>query len=59
MKAKTTAQAINVIDKAIYSALFIESILISFSIKDEWYPTVLVGAMIVIGLKITRKVWND
>ena len=58
MKAKTTAQRTNAIDKAIYSVMCVESILISFSIKDEWYVPVMIGAMILLGLKITKRVWN-
>ena len=58
MKAKTTAQRANAIDKVIYSVMFVESILISFSIKDEWYVPVMIGAMILLGLKITKRVWN-
>ena len=58
MKAKITAQRANAIDKAIYSVMCVESILISFSIKDEWYVPVMVGALIIIGLKMTKKVWN-
>jgi hypothetical protein len=38
--------------------MFVESILISFSIKDEWYVPVMVGALVIIGLKMTKKVWN-
>ena len=59
MKAKTTAQRANAIDKVIYSVMFVESILISFSIKDEWYVPVMIGAMILLGLKITKRMWND
>ena len=58
MKTKTKAQKTDIIDKAIYSVMFVESILISFSIKDEWYVPVMVGALILIGLKMTKKVWN-
>ena len=58
MKVKTTAQRANAIDKVIYSVMFVESILISFSIKDEWYVPVMIGAMILLGLKITKRVWN-
>jgi len=58
VKAKTTAQKVNAIDKVIYSVMFVESILISFSIKDEWYVPVMIGAMILLGLKITKRVWN-
>jgi hypothetical protein len=39
--------------------MFVESILISFSIKDEWYVPVMIGAMILLGLKMTKRVWND
>ena len=59
MKVKTTAQRANAIDKVIYSVMFVESILISFSIKDEWYVPVMIGAMILLGLKITKRMWND
>ena len=58
MKVKTTAQRANAIDKVIYSVMFVESILISLSIKDEWYVPVMIGAMILLGLKITKRVWN-
>ena len=58
MKAKIAAQRANAIDKVIYSVMFVESILISFSIKDEWYVPVMIGAMILLGLKITKRVWN-
>ena len=58
MRTKTKAQKNDIIDKAIYSVMFVESILISFSIKDEWYVPVMVGALIIIGLKMTKKVWN-
>jgi len=58
VKVKTTAQRANAIDKVIYSVMFVESILISFSIKDEWYVPVMIGAMILLGLKITKRVWN-
>jgi len=59
VKVKTTAQRANAIDKVIYSVMFVESILISFSIKDEWYVPVMIGAMILLGLKITKRMWND
>mgnify|MGYP003148448788 CR=1 FL=1 len=58
MKAKIAAQRANAIDKVIYSVMCVESILISFSIKDEWYVPVMIGAMILLGLKITKRVWN-
>ena len=59
MKAKIAAQRANAIDKAIYSVMCVESILISFSIKDEWYVPVMIGAMILLGLKMTKRGWND
>ena len=58
MKAKIAAQRANAIDKVIYSVMSVESILISLSIKDEWYVPVMIGAMILLGLKITKRVWN-
>ena len=58
MKAKIAAQRANANDKVIYSVMCVESILISFSIKDEWYVPVMIGAMILLGLKITKRVWN-
>jgi len=48
-----------IIDKAIVSAMMIESIIIAFSIRDDMYLTVALGALVIIGLRATKKVLND
>jgi|TARA_R100001163_G_C5005466_1_gene153154 hypothetical protein len=45
--------------KAIVSAMFIESIIIAFSIKEDMYLPVSLGALVVIGLRATKKVLDD
>ena len=55
--AKT--QNSSLIDKAIVSAMMIESIIIAFSIREDMYLTVALGALVVIGLRSTKKVLND
>ena len=55
--AKT--QNSNLIDKAIVSAMMIESIIIAFSIRDDMFLSVALGALVVIGLKSTKKVLGD
>jgi len=52
---KTKNQS-DIIDKAIVSAMMVESIIIAFSIKDDMYLTVALGALMIIGLKATKKV---
>ena len=47
------------LDKAIVSAMFIESIIIAFSIKEDMYLPVSLGALVVIGLRATKKVLDD
>ena len=49
----------DIIDKAIVSAMMIESIIIAFSIREDMYLTVALGALVVIGLRSTKKVLND
>ena len=58
MKATVKKQS-DIIDKAIVSAMMIESIIIAFSIKEDMYLTVALGALVVIGLRSTKKVLND
>ena len=58
MKA-TVKKKSNIIDKAIVSAMMIESIIIAFSIREDMYLTVALGALVVIGLRSTKKVLND
>ena len=55
--AKT--QNSNLIDKAIVSAMMIESIIIAFSIREDMFLSVAIGALIVIGLRATKKVMDD
>ena len=58
MKTTTKNQS-DIIDKAIVSAMMIESIIIAFSIREDMYLTVAIGALVVIGLRSTKKVLND
>ena len=55
--AKT--QNSSIIDKAIVSAMMIESIIIAFSIRDDMFLLVAMGALVVIGLRATKKVIDD
>ena len=47
------------LEKAIVSAMFVESIIIAFSIREDMYFSVALGALVIIGLKATKKVLND
>ena len=49
----------SIIDKAIVSAMMIESIIIAFSIREDMFLTVALGALVIIGLRATKKVLND
>ena len=49
----------SLIDKAIVSAMMIESIIIAFSIRDDMFLSVAIGALVVIGLRATKKVMDD
>ena len=55
--AKT--QNSSLIDKTIVSAMMIESIIIAFSIRDDMFLSVAMGALVVIGLRATKKVLDD
>ena len=48
-----------IIDKAIVSAMMIESIIIAFSIRDDMFLSVAIGALVVIGLRATKKAIDD
>jgi hypothetical protein len=48
-----------IMDKAIVSAMFVESIIIAFSVKEDMYFPVALGALVVIGLRATKKVLDD
>jgi len=54
-----TTQNSSLIDKAIVSAMMIESIIIAFSIRDDMFLSVAIGALVVIGLRATKKVIDD
>ena len=54
-----TTQNSSLIDKAIVSAMMIESIIIAFSIRDDMFLLVAMGALVVIGLRATKKVLDD
>jgi hypothetical protein len=58
MKAAVKKQS-DIIDKAIVSAMMIESIIIAFSIREDMFLTVALGALVIIGLRATKKVLND
>ena len=55
----TKTQNSSVIDKAIVSAMMIESIIIAFSIRDDMFLSVAIGALVIIGLRATKKVLDD
>jgi len=59
MKKVATNQQSSALDKAIASALFVLSIVIAFSIKDDMYLPVSLAALVVIGLRATKKVIDD
>ena len=58
IKVKTKKQS-DIVDKAIVSAMMIESIIIAFSIREDMFLTVALGALVIIGLRATKKVLND
>ena len=40
-------------------AMMIESIIIAFSIRDDMFLSVAIGALVIIGLRLTKKVLGD
>ena len=58
LKASKNQQS-NVLDKAIASALFVLSVVIAFSIREEKMLLVSLVALVVIGLRATKKVLDD
>jgi Na+/H+ antiporter NhaD/arsenite permease-like protein len=46
-------------DKVIVSAMFILSVVIAFSIREDMHLQVSLVALVVIGLKATKKVLDD
>ena len=59
MKQAVKTNQSNTLDKAIASALFVLSIIIAFSIKEDMYLPVALAALVVIGLRATKKVIDD
>ena len=59
MRKVATKQRSSTLDRAIASALFVLSIVNAFSIKDDMYLQVSLAALVVIGLRATKKVIDD
>ena len=59
MKKVATKYQSSTLDRAIASALFVLSIVIAFSIKEDMYLPVSLAALVVIGLRATKKVIDD
>ena len=59
MKQVAKKNQSSALDKAIVSAMFILSILIAFSLKEDRHLPVSLGALVVIGLRATKKVIDD
>ena len=59
MKQAVKTNRSSTIDKAIVSAMFILSIIIAFSIKEDRHLPDSLGALVVIGLRATKKVIDD
>ena len=55
--AKKTQSSI--LDKAIVSSMFVLSIIIAFSLREDMYLLVSLAALVVIGLRATKKVIDD
>jgi len=47
------------LDKAIVSAMYVLSIVIAFSVREDMYLPVSLAALVVIGLRATKKVIDD
>jgi hypothetical protein len=57
-RAAKTHQS-NILDKAIVAAMFVLSVIIAFSLKEDRMLPVSLGALVVIGLRATKKVIDD
>tara|TARA_Y100000401_G_C8199123_1_gene162665 strand:+ start:60 stop:239 length:180 start_codon:yes stop_codon:yes gene_type:complete len=57
-RAAKTNQS-NILDKAIVAAMFVLSVIIAFSLKEDRMLPVSLGALVVIGLRATKKVIDD
>ena len=59
MKQIVKTNQSSALDKAIVSAMFVLSIVIAFSIKEDMHLPVSIAALVVIGLRATKKVIDD
>mgnify|MGYP003137344355 CR=1 FL=1 len=59
MKQVAKNQQSSALDKAIASALFVLSIVIAFSVREDMHLPVSLAALVVIGLRATKKVIDD
>ena len=59
MKQAVKTNQSNTLDKAIVSAMFVLSIVIAFSVREDMYLPVSLAALVVIGLRATKKVIDD
>ena len=59
MRKVATTQKSSALDKAIALSVFVLSIVIAFSIKEDMYLPVSLVALVVIGLRATKKVIDD
>ena len=59
MKQTVKTNQSSALDKAIVSAMFVLSIVIAFSIKEDMHLPVSLAALVVIGLRATKKVIDD
>ena len=59
MKRVANKNQSSALDKAIVSAMFVLSIVIAFSIQEDMHLPVSLAALVVIGLRATKKVIDD
>ena len=59
MKQIVKTNQSSALDKAIVSAMFVLSIVIAFSVREDMYLPVSLAALVVIGLRATKKVIDD
>ncbi len=59
MKRAAKTNQSNILDKAIVAAMFVLSMIIAFSLKEDRMLPVSLGALVVIGLRATKKVIDD
>ena len=59
MKRAAKTNQSNILDKAIVASMFVLSVIIAFSLKEDRMLPVSLGALVVIGLRATKKVIDD